>query len=264
MDRTIHLKIRSIRKTSPWRRTGRFGSRASFSRAALVIGATNEEIDLSSADADGIPNMSAVRIANGKAFFALERFDDADPNLVAKQPAAMAIIDVPTRKLQSIIELPGRNPMGTMSQIGSTLWLATAGDIALDHEADAGVVTFATDTFQSALLVPESAIGGSVSAIAIDGDCGVAIAFDAMPNVNHTFLVAFDTNGVIVQATAFGPTAGFDLAGLIWSDGKLLVGDRRLVNGGFAVHTFTRDATCALTQSDDLALPMAPVAFLAQ
>jgi hypothetical protein len=235
-----------------------------FSGAALVIGTTRSEVDLSSADADGIPNMSAVRIANGRAFIALDRLDDHDPNLVAKQPAAMAVVDVATHTLERVVELPARNPIGAMPQIGDTLWLATAGDIELDHEQDAGIVTFSTATLESALLVPESAIGGSVSAVVIDDHCGVAIAFDAVPNVNHTFLIAFDTSGVIVQATAFRPTLGFDLAGLVWSNGKLIVGDRRLVDGAYAVHTFTRDATCMLTQSDDLALPMAPVAFLAQ
>ena len=232
-----------------------------FASSAIAIGPTISKVDLSSTDADGVPNMSAVRIANGKAFIALGLLDDGDPNLVARRPAQMAIVDVATRTLEAVAPIMGRNPIGSMPQIGVTLWIATMGDIDRADETDAGIVTFETDTRASSLVVPESQIGGSVSAIAIDDHCGAAIAFDATPNVNRTFLVAFDTSGAIVQRVAFGPTVGFDLAGLAWTSGELLVGDRRLVAGAFAAHTFTRDATCKLTRGAELALPMAPVAF---
>jgi hypothetical protein len=237
-----------------------------FASSALVIGAARSEIDLSSADADGIPNMSAVRIAQTahgeKAFFALERLDDHDPNLALKQPSAMAVIDVATHALDQVVVLAGRNPFGLMPQVGPLLWMAAIGRFDADHETDAGIAFFSTDTLTSTLLIPESVIGGSVGTVAIDGSCGAAIAFDAVPNVNHTFLVAFDVQGNVVQSAAFGPTTGFDLAGLLWVDGTLLVGDRRPTSAGYLVHTFTRDGACALKQGPDLAgLALPPVAF---
>ena len=230
----------------------------------LAIGASDVEIDLASADVDRNPNMSSVRVVGERAFVALGLLDDTTPDLPARRPAAMAVVDVPTRTLQSVAPLEGRNPFGAMVRVNDVLWLAMAGDIERDHETDAGIATFSTETFASTLLIPESTIGGTVSSIVIDAGCGAAIAFDGIPNVNHTFLVAFDASGRIVQSAAFGPTEGFDLAGLLWSRGTLLVGDRRLTAGSFAVHTFTRDATCTLTRGADLSLPMAPVAFVAQ
>jgi len=94
-----------------------------FSRSALVIGATNTEIDLSSADADGIPNMSAVRIVGANAFFALARLDDGDPNRVARQLAMMAVIDTRAHVIGELVTLPGRNPFGSMSLVGVRVML---------------------------------------------------------------------------------------------------------------------------------------------
>ncbi len=236
---------------------------------ALVIGPSggSSTLDLSSlAAAGGNPNMSSVRIAQTsggeKAFFTLERLDNTNPNLPSVQPSQMAIVDTKTHAVE-LVPLQGRNPFGQMTETPGTFWLADLGNSNADNEPDAGIESFSIATRTSSLLISESTIGGSVGAVAVRGTCGAAIAWDAVPLVNHTFLVSFDTSGNLVQTAAFGPTTGFDLAGVVWTEKLLLVGDRRSIAKGFAVHTFTADTHCNLSQGADLYLPMPPVAFLA-
>ncbi len=241
-------------------------ARFAVASAFVTSPSANATIDMSSLDADGNPNMSSVRIVSTssgeKAFFALERLDNNDPNLSSKQPSQMAVVDTKSRSIEQVVTLAGRNPFGPMFETQGKFWLADMGNADQSGEADAGVEVFTPETRTSSLLIPESVLGLSVGAVAVDGTCGAAIAFDAVPNVNHTALVSFDTAGDLVQNPAFGPTDGFDLAGLVWKGGRLLVGDRRSDGGRYAVHTFTKDAQCKLSQGPDLWLPMPPVALL--
>jgi hypothetical protein len=81
--------------------------------------------------------------------------------------------------------------------------------------------------------------------------------------LNRTSLVAFDLKTGQVTQMLLGETAGFDLAGLVWtqSDTRLLVGDRS-GDGNYPVHAFARGSGCALTEEPDaLFLPQAPLAF---
>jgi hypothetical protein len=229
-------------------------------------------IDLSSLDVDGNPNQDAVRVlqtsSGEKAFVALERLDDTQVPPRSVQPSQIAIVDTKTRALESVVTLAGRNPVGPMLEHGGSLWIAEMGNSGDDQETDAGIEVFSPETRSSKLLLSEVALGGSVtfSGIALEKStsCGAAIVMDASA-VNHTSVVSFDVSGNVVQPPAFGPTTGYDLWGLTWtSDGRLLVGDRSQPppsSAGFAVHTFTHDASCKLTQGADLFLPMPPVAF---
>ncbi len=229
-------------------------------------GAPLATVDLSFLDADGNPDASSVRIATSqgapKAFFALGMLRGAR----STQPSLMAVVDLATRKVEGTVTLAGRNPFGLMTEQGGNFYLAEPGSFDADHESDAGVERFSPATRTGSLLLRESQLGGSVVQVAIgNGGCGAAILADATPNLNRTVLVTFDANSGQTTQTfsspSYGPTPGFDLTGLVWVDDRLLVGDRRKVDAGYAVHTFYRGDSCLLGKGPDLFLPLPPVAF---
>src|ERR1019366_7390721 len=142
------------------------------------------------------------------------------------------------------------------------LWLAEPGNFDDATEPDAGVERFDTSTSTTTLVAHEADLGGSVAEVSVSGGCGVAIVADAS-SVNATSLALFDpTHGGAVLAPASGSplaTAGFDLEGLAWSGGALLVGDRRRASSGYPVHVF--DGACTpVERADTVFLPLPPIA----
>lgn len=236
----------------------------------LVLGPTGGDvlrtIDLSPYDGDGNPQASAIAIvdtpAGEKAFVALERLADHD-GLKAEQPSWMLRVDVATGKVEAHVALVGRNPFG-MVEDGPILWLATPGNFDSSTDALAGVERFDTDTSTTALVVGEKSLGASVAEVAVLGGCGAAIVADATL-ANATSLVLFDPNtGAVIASGARSPLAtdNYDLQGLAWKDGALLVGDRRRAATGFPVHVFEVTPSCVATERADApALPLPPVAL---
>ena len=226
-----------------------------------VVGPNATTIDLSSFDSDGNPDASSIRIVGGRAFVALERLN---PYPTSAQPSQVEVIDTTTRKGVATITLQGRNPFGLMVQVGADkLWLAEPGNFADATEANAGIEVVDTIALKSSLLISEQTLGASVAEIAVGDSCAAAIVADPTPDVNRTSLVSFALDGTNVR-TALGPTTGFDLRGLLWTNGKLLVGDKRPSSAGYPVHVFSADGTCALTAGADLTVPdLPPLAFAA-
>lgn len=229
-------------------------------------GTVARTINLSAYGGDGNPDASAIAIvdtpAGEKAFVALERLSTS---FQAVQPSWMLRVDVATGVVETHIELVGRNPFG-MFQDGPLLWLAEPGNFDSADEPMAGVERFDTSTSTTALVASEPHLGGSVAQVVVSGGCGVAIVADAT-SVNATSLVTFDpTTGNPIATGANSPlaTAGFDLQGMAWVRGALLVGDRSArAATGYPVHTLDVTGTCALSrQSDQVFLPLPPVAVL--
>jgi hypothetical protein len=239
--------------------------------SALVLnaaGAVEGTVDLSSFNAAGAtsPNASAVRIvatsSGEKAFFALERLTASDAALL---PGMMAVVDTATRTIDRPITMAGLNPLALTTQAmdaNGGIFFADAGDWTSVTQTDAGIERFDTSTLTSSLLFDKPALGGTPSMVSVDAGCGAAIVADATPNVNRTSLVVFATGGGAVT-TVFGPTPGFDLRGLLWTQGELLVGDAQMMGGGtYAVHVFTRGPNCTLSRAPDLFVPsLPPLAF---
>lgn len=229
-------------------------------------GSVARTIDLSSFDGDGNPDPSDVVIvdtpAGEKAFVTLGRLN---PYPDSVQPSWMLRIDVPTGKVEEKTVLAGRNPF-SVTQAGSVLWLADPGNFDDATEADAGIERFDTSTSTTALVTPESQLGGSVAQVAVSGSCGTALVADPTPNVNATSLVTFDAStGAAIAPASRSPlvTAGFDLEGLSWVGGDLLVGDRRRAAAGYPIHVFAGNAACTLMErTNPLFVPMKPVAVL--
>jgi len=227
-------------------------------------------MDLSGFDPDGNPNAATIAIVETplgeKAFVALQRLNDAN-GFRSEQPSWMLRVDVSTRAVEAHVELAGRNPFEMFQGEGGLLWLAEPGNFDASDEPLAGVERFDTATSTTALVVRETDLGGSVAQIAVSHGCGAAIVADATRNVNATSLVTFDpTTGRVVApaARAALATQGFDLEGLDWVAGALVLGDRRRVAAGYPVHTLDATSECALVQRPDVVfLPLPPVGLRA-
>jgi hypothetical protein len=240
--------------------------------ALLRDGRVSGEMDLSPFDGDGNPQAESIRIVpvNGvpKGFVTLERLDDRD-RLLSKQPSQMLRIDVASRKVETAIDLAGRNPFNAMSEDGGALFLAEPGNFDAADDALAGIERFDTATSTSKLLVTERDLGASVAEVAVAGGCGVAIVAGPQKDVNPTSLVVFEaeTGRLVAPPTAplLGPTPGYDLQGLAWRGSELYVGDRRRGEAGYRVHTFEREGqSCVLRPSGrTIDLPQPPVALRA-
>jgi hypothetical protein len=232
-------------------------------------GAALQDLDLSPYDGDGNPQASAIHMIDlpegPKAFVTLERLDDADPFLRSKQPSWLLRIDVASRTVEGHVELAGRNPFSA-TRFGGALFLAEPGNFDAVGEPFAGIERFDTATSSSVLLVPETALGGSVNSVAVTEGCGAAIVADPTPTVNATSLVTFDPASGTVHHAAADPilaTPGYDLQGLTWVDRVLYVGDRRRAERGYPVHAFERmDEGCTLRAlPDTVFLAQKPVAL---
>jgi hypothetical protein len=237
-------------------------------RIAIVErGTVTGTIDISAYDPDGNPQADAIRIVDvagvSKAFVTLERLDDG-ALLRSTRPSQMLRIDVATRTVEAAIDLAGRNPFNPMSERAGALFFAEPGSFDAADEGYAGIEKFDTATSTTKLLVTETALGGSVSEVAVGDRCGAAIVAGPAPNVNPTSLVTFDPDTGNVIGIALGPTPGYDLQGLAWRGRTLYVGDRRKTGVFYTVHVFDRDDGCALTPVPrNLELPQRPVALRA-
>jgi hypothetical protein len=232
----------------------------------VILSASGKQvgtIDLSSYDSDGNPDATAIEIvdtpAGEKAFVALARLN---PYPTSVQPSWMLRIDVARATVEASIVLAGRNPFGTMQSDGGILWLAEPGNFDDATEPDAGVERFDTSTSTTALVAHEADLEGSVAEVTVSGGCAVAIVADAT-SVNATSLALFDpTSGQVLAPASASPlaTGGFDLEGLAWSGGAMLVGDRRRVSSGYPVHVF--DGACTpVERADTVFLPLPPIAI---
>lgn len=240
----------------------------------LVMDASGKpttSIDLSSHDPDGNPNMSAIRIepisGAEKAFVALERLDDR-AQFASVRPSSIVRIDVATRTVEAEVTLQGRDPFGAIAENGGAFFLAAPGSFDIADEKDAGIERFDPASFTTTYLLGEAELGGSVTEVAVNGSCGVAILADPTHAVNATSLVTFDADHGTALTTSKNPllaTAGFDLAALAWRGNVLMVGDRRAASGGnYPIHSFDLSGPCTLTERPDtIFISQKPVAIRA-
>jgi hypothetical protein len=245
---------------------------ARFAVPTLLVKSSDGSTDLARIDLSSVagvnrnPDMSSIRIIDGKAYVALEMLDAEDqPN----DPAYVVKIDVATRKIEGTLELKGRNPFGLMVEddVDGALFIAEPGNWYDATETDAGIERVDLATFTSTLVVRESDIGASVDELAIAGGCGVAIV--AGPTAeNLTSLITFDpASGAIVTPLSdqlLFTAAGFKLGGVTWLPGGLAaVGDATAHAGqGYPIH-FLAASSCALRPTAETPYaPLPPIQLL--
>jgi hypothetical protein len=247
---------------------------ARFNVSTIEIKSSDGSADLGHIDLSGVagvnrnPDMSSIRIVDGKAYVALEMLDDKDQ---PTNPSYLVRLDVASRTIDTALELKGRNPFGLMveddSAAGTVLYLADPGSFALTNETDAGIERVDLASFTSELVVRESDIGASVDQVSVAGGCLTAIVAGPDP-ANVTSLISVDlASGTIATPLSKGflyTDAGFELAGMAWLGGGVnLVGDRTAVPGkGYPVHAIAASSGCALTETAlSMYAPQGPVAL---
>jgi hypothetical protein len=247
-----------------------------------ACGTRRMTIDLSSEDEeDGNPNMNSIKIldpaqpnatgtmATSKAYVSLEILDDRNVQhpLISTRKSKLVRIDLETGKVEDTLVLAGRNPLSSMVQLGSQLYLADAGTWEDPNgQPDTGVEVVDTASFTSKLLVNGVALGGHASEVAVTANCGVVIVAGAWPET-PTALLQFDPTTIASAplGTLIPTTRSFTLAGLAWIGSEvLLVGDSGPTGGTPGVRIFDAkvSAGCSFSQRpSELPLPLAPVGF---
>lgn len=120
------------------------------------------EIDLSAYDADGVPEMSAGLIRNGRLYVAMQRLE----NFASVKNGYVAVIDVATNQEITTgagtaplkgVELPVRNPINLVADPGSNdlLVVADGGFQNFAPVYEGGILRLNTGTFATTLLLDD-------------------------------------------------------------------------------------------------------------
>jgi hypothetical protein len=156
-------------------------------------------IDLGSlADADGLPEMSQLKVVGERLFVTVQRLDRAR-GFAPTTTSMLAVVDTVTDELVATVALVGQNAFGDASGIVEVpvtgrLLIAQAGDVF--RTGDGGIEGVDPTTLVSeGFIVTEEALGGSVTDFVLVGPTkGYAVVLDR--NLRNA-VVAFDpTTGV--------------------------------------------------------------------
>jgi hypothetical protein len=215
---------------------------ARFERPTVVIlepdGSFSGAVDLSPyADADGLPETSAVHISGDRAYVTIERLDRC-AGWSATGSGMIVEIDVATRKVVGSIELGGANPFGRLVTApwdlsGNTVAVALAGDIlAIDDGDAAAIVDLANGT--STGFGRESELDGSVVEVVLAApeEAYVIVSNPDDPTINATSVVRIDPRTgqpsakLLDSRTESNPDGGFCHRGLAVVGDHVLVGSK--------------------------------------
>lgn len=214
-----------------------------FEKGSLALiepdGSWGGEVDLSDLDPDGVPDMDAIRISDGRAYIALESLDRGSQPWLPRQNGRIAVVDTaPPRGRISVLELVGSNPSGrffSLDEEGTRLAVATPGSF-YSIDASDGIDAVDLKTGMVTQIASETALGGSVWDVAV-----------ASPTEAYALVLGpMDPNPVAVMA--WNPTTGevnpkplwsreqFDSAGLAAVGDQLLIG--AFTKGAAKIHVF--------------------------
>jgi hypothetical protein len=210
-------------------------------------------IDLAAhADGDGVPEMDAITLVDGRVLVSLELLDN---NWMPTGNGKVVLIDSSNDTIETVVELPLPYPFGrfrTHGETGETL-LALVGTFGAP---DGAIVGLGDDLRSPHVIVTEETLGGDVNAFAIeDATHGWAMVATAE---GVTLLVPFDP-GTGEATEPLIVSTGYDLRDIE------IVGDRLLVADGNAeapgIRAFSFDGE-ELTDGPQ-ALPLPPAMILA-
>jgi DNA-binding beta-propeller fold protein YncE len=136
-------------------------------------------IDLSSYDPDGNPDANSIAVVNGKVAATLDLLDWSSMFPVPRGNGKVVVIDPASDAVDGEIDLAYANPYGFMFPWRDALVVATVAD----YSGQLGCVhALSMDSLTQRCLAQNTALGGTVSAIAVadDGQAYIAVsAFDA-------------------------------------------------------------------------------------
>ena len=233
-------------------------------------GAWSESVDLLAlAGPTGLPQMEAVRVHDGRAFFALQRLPALDCVPASVPAGAIAVLDVAAPHALTTFALRGRNPLGRFvpaasDATGATVSIATPGSFAEASSDTDGVELVDLANRTSRVAVSERTLGGSViEAVVVGPTEGYAIVAEADPDChsarNATWLTRFDPASGQVTGTLADTRAsaepGFFYAGIAVDGGLVVLGDR--TPGAARLRFFDRESGAQVGEITPQRLPPA-------
>lgn len=208
--------------------------------AIFSAGGAGAAVDLSAyAGADGLPEMSPIHIAGGRAHVALQRLDSRSTTAIYPPTGPGLVLSIATHDPADIREIPliGRNPFNRFAPAAhdpSLLVIATPGSFDAVSPED-GIDLVDTTAGVARRLIDEPALGGSATeALLAAPDEGYATVAGPEPGVNPTRVVAFDpVSGKVTRTLA--RAEGYHHWGLALAGDRLVVGDRTPGAAGFLI-----------------------------
>lgn len=199
------------------------------------------ELDLSAytpADGQGVPNMSAGAIVDGKLFISLQRLDSG---YQPTNTAYLAVFDTSTDTEIDTgqdsgdlngIPLVGKNPMGLTYH--ETLGLLVRHQGAYTPDYTGGIDVVDVDSYAVEQRVDDTADTGLIGGIAIvDATSGYYLSYDGWQNIT---LRAFNPSTGVVEDDAIAGLSGMDLRTMsIGPQGNLWVADATSSKPGLRV-----------------------------
>ena len=212
---------------------------ARFEQPTVAIidpdGGLSGTVDLSPyADADGLPEASAVHIAGDRAYVTIERLDRCG-GWVATGPGTLLEIDVATRKVVNSIELGGANPFGRLvpapwDASGNTVAVALSGSILAINDGDA-VAMIDLKNGKVMGFGREAELDGSVVEVvlAAPDEAYVIVSNPDDPTINATSVVRIDPQTGQMSPTLLDSRTESNPGGGYCHRGLAVVGDHVLV-----------------------------------
>lgn len=227
------------------------------------------EIDLSAYDADGVPQMSAGLIRNGKLYVALQRLDDS---FAATRSGYVAVIDTTTdteidtgRGSNGLkgIELPVNDPvrLAPVPDSDDVLVLADGGYVNFAQQYNGGVVRIAASGYGTSLLLDdgddESHPYGTLIDMAVASDDRAYVVGSTGYIDTSNSLYRFDPGSAAAPVAISGFT-GKDLGALaVDPDGRLWITRTSNAAPGLSVLGF--DGTAETVDKDLIDTTLTPI-----
>jgi hypothetical protein len=214
------------------------------------------------ADADGLPEMSAIRIEAGRAYVALQQLDSKAPTAIYPPAGPGTVLSIATGDPSDIqpIQLTGSNPFGRFAAAPyDPLLLAVSTPGLFDAiSAEDGIDLVDMEAGAARQLVGEPELGGSATEVVLAAqDEAYAIVAGPEAGVNPTRVLAFNPETGEVTRTLV-EASGYYHWGLAIAGKLLFVGDR---TPGSARILFFDRSTGALA-GEIAAQQMAPASIL--
>ena len=201
------------------------------------------------ADADGIPEASAIFVEGNFLYVALQRLDrNAGTGIFPPTAYSLLVeIDINTGQVVNSIQTPYTNPFGRFRRVElfgqPHLVIPMAGKIGVQSEQDGGVFAFnlSTRSFQPGALYSEIIAGGDILDVVIKNDSqGYAVVH--FPD-NSAALQRFNpTTGAREATLLFLPASGGYVAGLeLGPNGYLYVAEAGYTDPGVVIYDTNSD-----------------------